>query len=156
MITEVIFFSLKFFCNHKILITEVTSKLIQRLSSYNHRNKLTNWMTIFWNFTYNIHCFCCYVIKSAGETAKKVLLSVNLMLIEIHLYQIRIFDSKREKVCAVSPYLLLMNNFIIQCQKCLESEGNQFQHLLGWQGWVLVFLILFSYISASSFEIIIW
>ena len=55
-----------------------------------------------------INCFCCYVIKSGRNTAKKVLLSViwNLMLIEIHLSQIRISDSKREKVCAVCPYLL--------------------------------------------------
>ena len=52
--------------------------------------------------------FCCYVIKSAGETAKKVSLSIiwNLTLIEIHLSQIRISDSKREKVCAVCPYHL--------------------------------------------------
>ena len=48
--------------------------------------------------------------KSAGETAKKVLLlSViwNLMLIEMQLSQLRISDNKREKVCAVRPYLLL-------------------------------------------------
>ena len=30
------------------------------------------------------------------------------MLIEIHLSQIRIPDSKREKVCAVCPYLLFI------------------------------------------------
>ena len=55
-----------------------------------------------------INCFCCYVIKSAGQIAKKVLLSVisNLLLIEINLSQIRISDSKREKVCAAYPYLL--------------------------------------------------
>ena len=29
-----------------------------------------------WNFTNMINCFCCYVIKLAGEIAKKVLLSV--------------------------------------------------------------------------------
>ena len=46
---------------------EVTSKLIQRLSSYNQRNKLTNFVTIFWYFTYNIHCFCCYGIESADS-----------------------------------------------------------------------------------------
>ena len=52
-----------------------------------------------------------YVIKSAGETAKKVLLSViwNLMLIETHLSQIRISDGKREEVCAVCPYLLFLS-----------------------------------------------
>ena len=52
-----------------------------------------------------VNSFFCYVIKSAGETAKKVFLSViwNLMFIEIHLYEISISDSKREKVCAVCP-----------------------------------------------------
>ena len=65
--TEVIFCSLKSNCNHKVLIMEVTSKLIQRFSSYNKRNKLTNWVTMFWNFTYNIHCFCCYVNESADS-----------------------------------------------------------------------------------------
>ena len=46
------------------------------------RNKKRNEKT--WNFT-NIICFCCYVIELAGETAKKVLLTViwNLLLIEI-------------------------------------------------------------------------
>ena len=55
-----------------------------------------------------INCFCSYIIKPAGETTKKVLLSVirNLILIEIHLSQIRISDSKREKVYAVCPYIL--------------------------------------------------
>ena len=56
-----------------------------------------------WNFTNMFNCFCCYVIKSAGEITKKVLLPViwNLMLIEIHLSQIRISGSKREKVLYV-------------------------------------------------------
>ena len=49
--TEVIFCSLKSNLNDKLLIMEVKSKLIERLSSYNQRNKLTNWVTIFWNFT---------------------------------------------------------------------------------------------------------
>ena len=55
-----------------------------------------------------INCFCSYIIKPAGETTKKVLLSVirNLILIEIHLSQIRISDSKRKKVYAVCPYIL--------------------------------------------------
>ena len=54
-----------------------------------------------------IKCFCCYVIKSAGETARKVLSFIwNLLLIEIYLSQIRISHNKREKVCAVCPYLL--------------------------------------------------
>ena len=73
---------------------------------YIRNKKWTEWQT--WNFTNMINCFCCYVIKSAGETAKSVLLSViwNLLLIEINLFQIRISGSKREKVCAVCPYLL--------------------------------------------------
>ena len=56
-----------------------------------------------------INCFCCYVIKSAGEVANKVLLSVvlNSLLIEINVSQIRALDIKCEKVCAVCPYLLL-------------------------------------------------
>ena len=68
--------------------------------------KRTDWQT--WNFTNMINCFCCYVIKLAGETAKRVLLSViwNLMIIEIHQSQIRISDSKREKVCAICPFFL--------------------------------------------------
>ena len=74
--------------------------------------KQTEWQT--WNFTHKFNnCFCCYVIKSAGETAKKVLLSViwNLLLIEINLSQIRISDSKLEKVCAVCLYLLFNELF---------------------------------------------
>ena len=57
-----------------------------------------------------INCFCCYVIKSAGEIAKKVLLSVNwnTLLIEINFSQIRTLDIKREKVCAVCSYLLFV------------------------------------------------
>ena len=68
------------------------------------RNKKRNdWQT--WNFTNMINCFCCYVIKSAAEIAKKVLLSIfwNLLLIEINLSQVRISDSKREKVSGVCP-----------------------------------------------------
>ena len=65
--------------------------------------------------------FLLLVIKSAGETAKKVLLSViwNLMLREIHLSQIRISDSKREKVCAVCPYLLLL----LDCKARLKKNS---------------------------------
>ena len=77
------------------------------LSVVHIRNKKrTEWQT--WNFTSMINCFCCYVIKSAGEAANKVLLSVawNPLLIEIKLSQIRALDIKREKVCAVCPYLL--------------------------------------------------
>ena len=68
--TEVIFCSLKSNCNYKVLIMKVTSKLIETLSSYNQRNKVTNWVAFFWNFTYNIHCFCCYVIESADRQPK--------------------------------------------------------------------------------------
>ena len=47
--------------------------------------KRTEWQT--WNFTNMINCFCYFVIKSAEETAKKVLLSIiwNLLLVEINL-----------------------------------------------------------------------
>ena len=46
----------------------------------------------------------------AVETAVKVLLSVviNPLLIEINFSQIRTLDIKREKVCEVCPYLLLL------------------------------------------------
>ena len=54
------------------------------------------------------YCFCCYAIEPAGEAANKVLSVVwNPLLIEINLSQIRTLDIKREKVCAVCPYLLL-------------------------------------------------
>ena len=74
-----------------------------------HKKQETNWLTDM-EFTNMINCFCCYLIKSAGEIANKVFLSIfwNLLLIEISLSQIRISDSKREKVCAVYPYLLLI------------------------------------------------
>ena len=69
------------------------------------RNKQTKWQT--WSFTNMINYFCCDVIKTAEETIKNVLLSViwNTLLIEINLSQIRTLDIKREKVCAVCPYL---------------------------------------------------
>ena len=55
--------------------------------------------------------FRCYVIKLAGEIAKNVLLSVigNALRIKINLSQIMTFNIKREKVCAVCPYLLLLS-----------------------------------------------
>ena len=58
--------------------------------------------------------FYCYVIKSAGEVANKVLLSVvwNPLLIEINLSQIWILSTKREKVFAVCQYLLCL--YILQ------------------------------------------
>ena len=64
--------------------------------------------------------FC--VIKSAGETAKKVLLSAiwNLLLIEMNLSQISTLDIKREKVCTICPYLLLIDRFT----HCLCEENN--------------------------------
>ena len=80
------------------------------LRVFHIRNKKrTEWQIC--NFTNVINCFCCYVIKSAGGIAKKVLLSViwNILLIEMNLSQIRISDSKREKLCAVCPYLLFFN-----------------------------------------------
>ena len=44
--------------------------------------KRTDWHT--WNFTNMMNCFCRYVIKSTGEIAKKVLLSIfwNLLFID--------------------------------------------------------------------------
>ena len=41
-----------------------------------------------------------------------------MMLTEIHLSQIRISDSKREKVCAVCPYLSF-------CFLFVEIEGEE-------------------------------
>ena len=66
------------------------------------------------------YCFSCYVIKSAEEAANKVLLSVvwNPLLIEINLSQIRALDIKREKVCAVCPYLLFLKHIFRQWDWC--------------------------------------
>ena len=74
-------------------------------------NKQTNSVTNIEFYKHVQYFFCCYVIKSAGGTAKKVLLSViwNPLLIEINLSQIRTLDTKREKVCTVCPYLLFQN-----------------------------------------------
>ena len=47
------------------------------------------------------------------------------MLIEIHLPQIRISDSKREKVCAVYPYLLFIFAFTF------VSSWGYYDHLFG-------------------------
>ena len=68
-------------------------------------NSVTN-MKLYKHVQY---CFCYNVIKSAGEAANKVLLFVvwNSLLIEINLSQVRTLDIKREKLCAVCPYLLL-------------------------------------------------
>ena len=48
------------------------------------------------------HFFCCYVIKSAGEIAKQVLLSIisNLLLIKINLSQIRTVNARKYVLCA--------------------------------------------------------
>ena len=72
------------------------------------KNKQTNSVTNMEFYQHAQYCFCCYVIKSAGEAANNVLLSVvwNPLLIEINLSQIMTLDIKREKVCAVCPYLL--------------------------------------------------
>ena len=69
------------------------------------RNKQTNSVTNMAFYKHVQYSFCCYVIKSAGKAANKVLLSVvwNPLLIEINLSQIRALDIKREKVCAVCP-----------------------------------------------------
>ena len=73
-----------------------------------------------------LNCFCCYVIKSAGETAKEALLSDiwNLLLIEINLSQIKIADIKREEVCAVSQYLLFTSSFGLHDTVTLPSTPN--------------------------------
>ena len=56
-----------------------------KIKGSSYKEQETYWVTNMPN------CFCCYFIKSPGETAKKVLLSViwNLPLIEISLSQIR-------------------------------------------------------------------
>ena len=66
-----------------------------------------------------------YVIKSAGEIAKEVLLSViwNLMLIEINLFQIRILDIKREKVRAVCPY----NLFVVYRKEVIDNDSMEWK-----------------------------
>ena len=45
-------------------------KSVHWFSRYNHRNKLTNWVIIFWNFTNMLYCFWFYVIKSADRPSK--------------------------------------------------------------------------------------
>ena len=78
-----------------------------------NKKQETTWVKT-WNFTNVINCFCCFVIKSAGEIAKKVLSVIgNPLRIKINLSQIMTFSIKREKVCAVCPYLLLL--YILGC-----------------------------------------
>ena len=74
------------------------------------RNKQTNSVTNMEFYKYVQYCFCCYVIKSAIETDNKVFLSViwNPLLLEINLSRISTLDIKREQVCAVCPYLLIL------------------------------------------------
>ena len=77
------------------------------------RNKQTNSVTNMEFYKHVQYCFCCYVIKSAGTAANKILLPVvwNPLLIKINLSQIRTLEIKREKVCAACPYLLLIFQF---------------------------------------------
>ena len=79
------------------------------------RNKQTDSVTNMEFYKHVQYCFSCYVIKSAGEAANKVLLFViwNPLLIEINISQIRTLDIKREKVCTVCPYLLFI--FLFWC-----------------------------------------
>ena len=72
------------------------------------------------------YCFCCYAIKSAGVAANKVLLSVvwNPLLIGIHLSQIRTLDIKREKVCAVCPYLLFKTTIMLLLFASIDALKN--------------------------------
>ena len=92
------------------------------------RNKQTNSVTNIEFYKHVQYCFCCFVIKSAGEAANKVLLSVvwNPLLIEINLPQIRALDIKREKVCAVCPYLLFeLYEKSTNREICLEINTNR-------------------------------
>ena len=75
------------------------------------RNKQTDSVTNMEFYKHVHYCFC--YIKSAGEAANKVLLSVvwNPLLIEINLSQITTLEIKHGKVCAVCPYLLFHFNF---------------------------------------------
>ena len=84
--------------------------------------KRTEWQT--WNFTNMISCYCCYVFKSEREIVKEVLLSViwNLLLIQINRFGIRILYMKREKVCAVCPYLLFTLQLRVTLRK-LQPEN---------------------------------
>ena len=90
-----------------------------------------------------INCFCCYIIKSAAETAKKVLLSVisNLLLIQINISQIRISDNKHEEVlrCARTFYFYSFWDFsgiadsviLLRCRmyyKPTEFDENRWSH----------------------------
>ena len=57
-----------------------------------------------------INCFCSMLLNQQERPPRKYCyhLSVisNTLLMEINLSQIRTLDIKREKVCAVCPYLL--------------------------------------------------
>ena len=90
------------------------------------RNKQTNFVTNMEFYKHVQYCFCCYVIKSAGEIAKKVLLSIfwNLLRIQINLSQIRISYSKHEKACAVWPYLLFHSRITAKIKD--SSHRNNF------------------------------
>ena len=85
---------------------KVRSKLVQWFSNYNQRNKLTNLVTVFWNFTNKIYYFCCFVNQQIDRQIRIVISHLKSLLIEINLSQIMTLSSKREKMCAVCPYLL--------------------------------------------------
>ena len=87
------------------------------------RNKQTNSVTNMKFYKHVQYCFYCYVIKSAGEATNKLLLSVfwNPLLIEINLSQIRTLDIKREKVCAVCPYLLFLFWWVLPPLKIFDT-----------------------------------
>ena len=83
------------------------------------RNKQTNSVTNMEFYKHDqLFLLLCYLISNRGRN--KVLLSVvwNPLLIEINLSQIRTFDIKREKVCAVCPYLL----FSYQLRKLVHTN----------------------------------
>ena len=73
-----------------------------------------------------INYFCCYVIKLAGQTTKKVLLSViwNTLFIEINLYQIRTLDIKREKVHMCGVHVPFISFSCRLHFPCLQSHSR--------------------------------
>ena len=106
-----------------------------------------------WNFTNMINCFYCYVIKSAGEIIKKVLLSIfwNLLIIEINLSQIRILDSKCENVCAVCLYLFFFfssaNPLHFTCTMQIDDTWSLHKPVFN-QFWIVGrMIVLWNYIG---------
>ena len=91
-------YSVKYNWDHKLLIMEITSKLVQWFSNYKHRNKLTKWVTVFWNFRNMIYCFVAMLLNQEIDRQK--------CIVSLNFSQIRTLSIQCEKVCAVCPYLL--------------------------------------------------